>query len=67
MVGHNLDIRDLSLNAIAMDRGLMDHNLGVGQGNTLALGAAGQKKGPKACGKSDTDGVLGAKGLFTLN
>ena len=44
--GPEPDIGNLSLDAAAADKGLVNHNLAVGQGKALPLGAGGKEEGP---------------------
>ena len=56
-LGLDLDVGDL---AAHLPVGLMDHHLGVGQREALALGAAGQQHRPAAGGQSHAVGGHGA-------
>ena len=42
--------------ALGAAQGLVDHDLGVGQAETLALGASGQQKGTHAGGHANAQG-----------
>ena len=53
MLHIDLHVRDLALRS---GRGLMDHDLGIGQGNALALGAGGQQERAHGCGHAHADG-----------
>ena len=52
-VGLDFDVRNLAADLAV---GLMDHHLGVRQGEALALGAAGQQHGAAAGGQADAVG-----------
>ena len=52
--GVNVDIGGLSLEA---SQGLVDHDAGMWQAKTLALGTTGQQKRPHAGGLTDTHGA----------
>ena len=59
MVGMDLDVGSLSGQTAALtagDEGLVDHDLGVGQGKALALGAAGQQERTHRGGHAHADG-----------
>jgi hypothetical protein len=51
--GLDLDIRSLTLGTAQR---LVDHDLGIGKGNALALGAGGQKEGTNRGSHTDADG-----------
>ena len=53
MIGVNLDIRSLTLHTAER---LVDHDLGIGQCDTLALCAGGKQERAHACSHTDTDG-----------
>ena len=57
LVGLDFDVRDLPADLAV---GLVDHHLGVRQGEALALGAAGQEHRPAAGGQADAIGGHGA-------
>ena len=56
-LGLDLDVGDLAGDAAAR---LVDHDLGVGQGQAAALGATGQEHGRARCGQADAVGGHGA-------
>ena len=53
LLGLNLDIRDLAADLAV---GLMDHHLGMGQGESLSLRPAGQQHGAAAGRQADAVG-----------